>query len=470
MKYSENAFDRIMENYDLDGIVTEKVVRSDAVKNAAFSLLGLGSKKKSNKKVFRLIAVAAAAAIIGTSVIAANPVKDAFNGYIGIPDNVFVYAGDNVQITSDKSNVELKGVVCDDSIIFAMLEITKKDGTPFTDDLSNSYISSVNSKQRQEQDELFKAGGQKDNSLLISDDQRVFFEELAPNENDTQEDYEEKLLFMNGRIEYDFKDKNTVKGFLKYSNDYPKYDFQGKTMELSEGKIYVYTRGKRIYSYREMNGTLEYNHERYKAQSEKITEQYTPLLAENQIIDSGKYDEEGDYCLYITTMTEVDVDYKISFDVNYTPQNLVVDMDINNDFDIADAKMSFDSIEVTPFRAVLKGRYFGDLNWNQIGGSTIDREKDVFYRYGGLDIVMKNGTIARTGLGMGFNCNLIDEKVKNLVEFEIHYDKFGDEDLNFTAIDPENIKALYLCGVKIYGEGSDTIEVVSRKRSEGWWR
>ena len=46
MKYSENAFDRIMENYDLDGIVTEKVVRSDAVKNAAFSLLGLGSKKK----------------------------------------------------------------------------------------------------------------------------------------------------------------------------------------------------------------------------------------------------------------------------------------------------------------------------------------------------------------------------------------------------------------------------------------
>ena len=219
-----------------------------------------------------------------------------------------------------------------------------------------------------------------------------------------------------------------------------------------------------------MNGTLEYKHERYKAQSEKVMEQYTPLLAENQIIDSGKYDEEEDYCLYITTMTEVDVDYKISFDVNYTPQNLVVDMDINNDFDIADAKMSFDSIEVTPFRAVLKGRYFGDLNWNQIGGSTIDREKDVFYRYGGLDIVMKNGTIARTGLGMGFNCNLIDEKVKNLVEFEIHYDKFGDEDLNFTAIDPENIKALYLCGVKIYGEGSDTIEVVSRKRSEGWWR
>ena len=45
MKYNENAFDKIMESYDLDGIVTEKVVRSDAVKNAAFSQLGLGSNK-----------------------------------------------------------------------------------------------------------------------------------------------------------------------------------------------------------------------------------------------------------------------------------------------------------------------------------------------------------------------------------------------------------------------------------------
>lgn len=465
MKYNENAFDKIMESYDLDGIVTEKVVRSDAVKNAAFSQLGLGSKKKkSNKKVFRLIAAAAAAAIIGTSVIAANPIKDAFKGFIGIPDDVFVYAGDNVQVTSDKSNVELKGVVCEDTMLFATFEITKKDGTPFTDDLSKSYIRSANSKQSQKQAELFKAGGQKDNSLLISDDQQVFFKELAPNENDTQEEYEDKLIWMNGRISYDFKDKNTVKGFLEYTNSYPKYDFQGKTIELSEGKIYVYTRGECIYNYHEMNGTSKYNYEVYKSQSEKVVEKYTPLLAENQIID---YEVETE-SFYITTMTEVDVDYKISFDVNYTPQNLVVDMDINNDFDIADAKMSFDSIEITPFRATLKGIYLGEWNFSKISGGTLDEKNDVFYRYGGLDIVMKDGTVIRTD-GMSLNSGRVDEKIKDLVEFEISYNKFGDDDLNFTAINPENIKALYLCGVKIYGEGSDTIEVVSRKRSEGWF-
>ena len=311
---------------------------------------------------------------------------------------------------------------------------------------------------------MFKAGGQKDNSLLISDDQQVFFKELAPNENDTQEEYEDKLIWMNGRISYDFKDKNTVKGFLEYTNSYPKYDFQGKTIELSEGKIYVYTRGECIYNYHEMNGTSKYNYEVYKSQSEKVVEKYTPLLAENQIID---YEVETE-SFYITTMTEVDVDYKISFDVNYTPQNLVVDMDINNDFDIADAKMSFDSIEITPFRATLKGIYLGEWNFSKISGGTLDEKNDVFYRYGGLDIVMKDGTVIRTD-GMSLNSGRVDEKIKDLVEFEISYNKFGDDDLNFTAINPENIKALYLCGVKIYGEGSDTIEVVSRKRSEGWF-
>ena len=462
----ENAFDRIMENYELDSIVTEKVVRSDAVRDGAFSQLGLGRKKKKfNKRVIGIIAAAAAVAVVGTSVIAVSPFKDAFKGFIGIPDEVFVYAGDNVQITSDKSNVDLKGVVCDDYMLFATFEITKKDGTPFTDDLSKSYIRSANSKQRQKQVELFKAGGQKDNSLLISDDQQVFFKELAPNENDTQEEYEDKLIWMNGRISYDFKDKNTVKGFLEYTNSYPKYDFQGKTIELSEGKIYVYTRGECIYNYHEMNGTSKYNYEVYKSQSEKVVEKYTPLLAENQIID---YEVETE-SFYITTMTEVDVDYKISFDVNYTPQNLVVDMDINNDFDIADAKMSFDSIEITPFRATLKGIYLGEWNFSKISGGTLDEKNDVFYRYGGLDIVMKDGTVIRTD-GMSLNSGRVDEKIKDLVEFEISYNKFGDDDLNFTAINPENIKALYLCGVKIYGEGSDTIEVVSRKRSEGWWK
>ena len=64
-----------MENYELEDVVTEKIVRSDAVKNSAFEQLGLGEKKKKhfNKKMFGFIAAAAALAVIGTSVIALNP-------------------------------------------------------------------------------------------------------------------------------------------------------------------------------------------------------------------------------------------------------------------------------------------------------------------------------------------------------------------------------------------------------------
>lgn len=466
MKYNENAFDRIMEDYELDNLVTEKVVRSDAVKDGVFSQLGLGvkNKKKFNKKIFGFIAAAAALAVIGTSVIAVNPFKDAFKGYIGITDDVPVYAGDNVQISSDKANVELKGVVCDDTMLFATFEITKKDGTPFINDISDSYIQSFDQNYRNSRWEAFANSGKKDAGLLIDDDQKVFFTELAPNENDTQENYIEKMRWMGGRISYDFKDNKTIKGFLEYNNS-NKYDFQGKTLGLSEGKIYIYTRGERIYNYQEMNNNAKYNFKIYKSQTDKIVEKYTPLLKENQIIDWVTENNS----LYITTITEVDVDYKISFDVNYKPQNLFIKMDNTKEFDIAEGKITFDSIEITPFRAILKGISSGGLNWDQIGGSTLDTKNNMFYRYGGLDIVLKDGTIIKTGLGMSVNNDRIDGQ-PDLTGLNISYNKFCDDNFNFTAIDPANVKAVYLVGVKIYGDGSDTIPLVTRKKSEGWWR
>lgn len=435
MKYNENAFDKIMENYELDDIVNEKIVRSDAVKNSAFEQLGLGEKKKKhfNKKAVGFIAAAAALTVIGTSVIALNPLRDAFKGYIDIKDDVPVYAGDNVQIQSDKSNVELKGVICDDTMFFATLEITKKDGTPFTDDISKSYVLSYNKKEL-----LNTTNG-------LYDDQQIFFSEFAPDENDTQEEYEEKMLRMVGHIDYDFMDKNTVKGFLEYNNE-RQYDFQGKTMKISEGKIYIYKIGECVYNYSEFNGNAKFNYDIYRVQVENITEKYKNLLKENQILDY----KSGNNSIYIATIEETDVDYKVSFDVNYTPKNLVADIDTNKKYKIDDSEFRFDYVEIKPFKGIIKGTCKGEWNWEKLHGGMVNREQKVFYKYGALSVEMKDGTVAKTS-GMSCRGGYTDQTKKDIIEFEFGYEKFYDENDHFIAINPQNIKAIYFCDEKIYG-------------------
>ena len=408
MKYNENAFDKIMESYELDGIVTEKVVRSDAVKNRAFEQLGLGSKKKkSHKKVFRLIAAAAAAAIIGTSVIAANPIKDAFKDYIGIPDDVFVYAGDNVQITSDKANVEVKGVVCDDTMLFAMLEITKKDGTPFTDDISNSYVEADVKHQQ------------------------VLLSENKPDTNN-----EEELLFAKcGTVEYNFADENTIKAFVKCDNS-------GKTLEIHESKLFIYQKGETIYKYSDFNSGQNFDRDVYESQTAKIEEKYAPMLSENQFLT-----KKGN-CMYIETRTEIDIDYTVKFDVNCIPQMLTLDVDKNKSYQLGNGTLCLESVEIHPFSTTIIGTRNGILDFNKLFGHVDDGEN----KFGAMEIELKDGTILKTGLEGGYrNADKEHNPENNPMKVIITFREYTDDDNNIIAINTDNIKAVYFCGEKIYG-------------------
>ena len=417
MRYNENAFDKIMENYELEDVVTEKIVRSDAVKNSAFEQLGLGEKKKKhfNKKMFGFIAAAAALAVIGTSVIALNPLRDAFNGYIDIKDDVPVYAGDNVQIQSDKSNVELKGVICDDTMVFASLEITKKDGTPFTDDVDNSYIESK--------------GGE--NNI-------VFFQEDKPDTNDK----EELLLAKCGTVEYKFADEKTIKGFVQCNNynPYSTRDLQGKTLEVRNGTIWIYHKEKRIYNYNELNKNAKFDYNIYKSQTAKIEEEYKPLLASNEFIKC----EWQDHSMYVISRTEVDIDYKISFEVNYTPQLMVLDIDKDKTYHIGESNINLESVEVRPLTVTITVICEGKFEFDRIFGQTIG------HKYGAMNIEMKDGRILRVGLEGSFNSGE-DEENPNRLIFDLVYCEYYDDDCNMMGINTDDIKAIYFCDEKIYG-------------------
>ena len=410
MRYNENAFDKIMENYELEDVVTEKIVRSDAVKNSAFEQLGLGEKKKKhfNKKMFGFIAAAAALAVIGTSVIALNPLRDAFKGYIDIKDDVPIYAGDNVQIQSDKSNVELKGIICDDTMVFASLEITKKDGTPFTDDVDNSYI---------------ELNGEENNIVL--------FQEDKPDTNDK----EGLLLSKCGTVEYKFADENTIKGFVIFdnSNPYSKIDIQGKTLKVQNSTIWIYHKEKRIYNYNEFNNNAQFDYNIYKSQTAKIEEEYTHQLSSNEFIKC----EWQDHSMYVISKTAVDVDYKISFKVNYTPQLMVLDIDKDKTYHIGKSCINLESVEVRPLTVTIKGTYEGEYELEMLTGQTVN------HKYSAMSMEMKDGSVVRVGLeasGSGVKDGFI-----------LVYREYYDDNYNMMGINTDDIKAIYFCDEKIYG-------------------
>lgn len=449
MKTNNNAFDKIMEDYNLDHVIINEGIDSEVIKNNAFEQLGLGGRKKkrfSKKAMISLIAAAVVAAVVGTSVIAAGQFKNVFDGYIIGDDDTPVYTGDNVKINSSKTDVTIQGITCDDTFLFAALEIKKKDGTPFVDSLDDTYILPY------------------DYRALIDrvwpecyDDQHVFFQELMPDEDD--EDYEWFMTDRTGEIKYDFADTKTIKGMVSYDNssrytrydrdnpeEYGRYDFQGKTLELREGKIYIYHKDEVIYRYKEVNNWADFDYDIYEKQTEKIKEKYTPLLKENQMI---MYDQEckmvtndewyHDDVLYIATVTPVDVDFVVTFDINYQPQKLVVDVDKDKTYQIGNMNMHFDSIEVYPFSIYMDIRYEGKLDMDVFNG---DSDKKPYGHFG-LDIEMNDGKMIKTGLGMSLNGG------GNTVE--VGYRQFTDEDGNLVQINTDNIKAIYLGGVKIYG-------------------
>ena len=67
MKTNNNAFDKIMEDYNLDHVIINEGIDSEVIKNNAFEQLGLGGRKKkrfSKKAMISLIAAAVVAAVV----------------------------------------------------------------------------------------------------------------------------------------------------------------------------------------------------------------------------------------------------------------------------------------------------------------------------------------------------------------------------------------------------------------------
>ena len=148
-----SIFDDMKENFDEVDLTLNADVDCAAVKNDVFSHLGLKKNNKFFGKKFKLTVIAATIAVVlmvGTTAINANGgielIKEFFTGIVSSSD---LYNGGNVEITTPDPNldIQLLAVTGDKNNFYAVIQIEKKDGTPFTDENyiympnnSNSYL------------------------------------------------------------------------------------------------------------------------------------------------------------------------------------------------------------------------------------------------------------------------------------------------------------------------------------------
>ena len=130
----------MQENFDEVDLKLYADVDCVSVKNDVLSELGLRKKKRCFGKNFKLTIIAATIAtalIVGTTAINANGgielIKDFFTGTVSSSD---LYNGGNVEITTPDPNldIQLLAVTGDKNNFYAVIQVEKKDGKPFTDE------------------------------------------------------------------------------------------------------------------------------------------------------------------------------------------------------------------------------------------------------------------------------------------------------------------------------------------------
>ncbi|MBQ5562739.1 MAG: hypothetical protein IIT39_05085 [Clostridia bacterium] len=148
MEKTKNIFNYMLtdpENIDEKTIYEETGVNTDNVKALVMDKIHENkttSLKKNHKKrwTISLIAAAAAVAVVGTTAAATGSFNSTFGQWFAGDMEGGMYAGGNVQFESEKLNCNFKGIAGDKSEVYAVMSLTKKDGSKFVEN-TNEYFA-----------------------------------------------------------------------------------------------------------------------------------------------------------------------------------------------------------------------------------------------------------------------------------------------------------------------------------------
>ena len=337
MTKTKNIFNYMLtdpENIDEKTIYEETGVNTDNVKALVMKKIHENkttSSKKNHKKrwTISLIAAAAAVAVVGTTAAATGSFNSTFGQWFAGETEGGMYAGGNVQFESEKLNCNFKGIAGDKSEVYAVMSLTKKDGSKFVEN-TNEYFA-YSTIQNSNIDCTISLQDQ------IADKMWYFGQEIR-----------------GGEIYYQLDDENTMDVIIHYGSQ---FNIIGQTLTVnSTNNLGIAHIDEIALTANEVKAYWNKWEKLYEETSEihEVTPEedifyqtgskYDGKLNENQMMS---FTPKGDWA--VVTIIPIEMEYDLSVKLNYkdTTKNLPVADGLT--VNIGNKDIPVEKIEAQPF-------------------------------------------------------------------------------------------------------------------------
>ena len=337
MTKTKNIFNYMLtdpENIDEKTIYEETGVNTDNVKALVMDKIHENkttSLKKNHKKrwTISLIAAAAAVAVVGTTAAATGSFNSTFGQWFAGDMEGGMYAGGNVQFESEKLNCNFKGIAGDKSEVYAVMSLTKKDGSKFVEN-TNEYFA-YSTIQNSNIDCTISLQDQ------IADKMWYFGQEIR-----------------GGEIYYQLDDENTMDVIIHYGSQ---FNIIGQTLTVnSTNNLGIAHIDEIALTANEVKAYWNKWEKLYEETSEihEVTPEedifyqtgskYDGKLNENQMMS---FTPKGDWA--VVTIIPIEMEYDLSVKLNYkdTTKNLPVADGLT--VNIGNKDIPVEKIEAQPF-------------------------------------------------------------------------------------------------------------------------
>lgn len=423
------VFDKIEDellSIDESTVLIDTGIDAARVKEAVMKKIGSGKKqrKATIKKLFSIVAVAAAISVAAT--ITVQAATGAFNPafaelYAGQPANG-VFPGADISVKSDTLDIEFLGVTGDETSMISIYDISKKDGSDFIETFDTP------------EDYRF---------MNVRADMNV-------SENNIK-----KLMYKiigNGYgggsgVSYEFVDEKTIRAFAVF------YDglgyIKGEKLTVKDTETISYHIDEVLYSDNSetFEGCLNFIKE-----NEALINQKTASFNEDQVITML---DEDPIKLVVTTTTTIPLDYELSVTLNYKTIEKTFPEAKGKIFSEGSTEWTVKNIKASSFGMTIdtvtdNDRTSEGFDMSNSANWTPEEMHDYMNSLTSgeleIEITMKDGTKVR-GIGSSGSSET-DPNGKSEKSWNCSYFKEGEGSKPYT-LDPEDIASITCNGTEL---------------------